>query len=117
MLYWLKGIRDLACNRILMKNLEGAMLLRLNFMLGRSKNGSIVTRVLGVPSKLKLRSVSKFAYLFEGGSLSDRLTFYQVNINYGPKIPKGNFSLELIAKSQKAKGGRGQEKVRKIFTF
>ena len=74
--------------------------------------------MLGVSSKLKLHSECKFACLFRGRG--DKLTFYSVNINSGPKIPKGNFGLELIFTRQKVKklrGGRGQEKVRKIFTF
>ena len=53
-------------------------------------------------------------------SRCDRLTFYEVNINSGPKIPKGNFGVEQMFTKQKVKklgGGRGQEKVRKIFTF
>ena len=52
--------------------------------------------------------------------MNDCLTFYNVSISSGPKIPKGNFGLELIFtkhKVKKLRGGRGQEKVRKIFTF
>ena len=74
--------------------------------------------MLGVSSKLKLHSECKFACLFRGRG--DKLTFYSVNINSGPKIPKGNFGLELIFTKQKVKKlieGEGSRKSQENFYF
>ena len=51
--------------------------------------------------------------------MNDCLTFYKVNISSGPKILKGNFSLELIFTKQKVLklkgGGVKQNKSAKCF--
>ena len=48
------------------------------------------------------------------------MTFYQANINSGPKITIGNFSLELIFTKQKVKklrGGEGSRNSQENFYF
>ena len=51
-------------------------------------------RALKIKALLRVQILVDF--LGGEGSRNDLLTFYYVNLSSGPKIPKGNFSLELI---------------------
>ena len=75
---------------------------------------TFLRRAIKTKSPLKEQICLSF---FRGGEWSrcDRLTFYYVNINSGPKIPKGNFGLEQ--KVKKLGGGGVKKKSGKFLLF